>query len=179
MICPLIELCVLYRRHFIQLLLLILGISIQFPIHAAAATATATITVNIVRPISMMTKSGMQFADISSKESAGTVVLSPRGSRLSTGGASIKSTLASAPAAFEVQGEPNSTYSISLPKSVVMTKLEGKSMVVDKFTSLPAATGLTDSNGKQMLYVGATLNIGSKQEPGPYAGTMIVRINYE
>lgn len=177
MIFPLIKLCVLYRRHLIQLLLLILGISIQFPIHAA--TATATITVNIVRPISMITKSGMQFADISSKESAGTVVLSPSGSRLSTGGASIKSTLASAPAAFEVQGEPNSAYSISLPKSVVMTKSEGKSMVVNNFTSLPAASGLTDSNGKQMLYVGATLNIGSKQEPGPYAGTMIVRINYE
>jgi len=176
MIFPLFELCVLYRGRLIQLLLLILGIGFQFPIHAA--TATATITVNIVRPISLNTKSGMQFGDISSKESAGTVVLTPRGSRVSTGGASIKSTLASAPAAFEVQGEPNTTYTISLPKSVVMTGLESKSMVVDNFTSLPAVSGLADSNGKQMLYVGATLNVGSKQEPGPYAGTMIVIINY-
>ena len=51
-------------------------------------------------------------------------------------------------------------------------------MVVDKFTSLPATSGLTDANGKQKLFVGATLNVGSHQAYGPYNGTMSVTIQY-
>jgi len=50
---------------------------------------------------------------------------------------------------------------------VVLNGSEGNSMVVDNFTSLPAASGLTDTDGKQTLYVGGTLNVGSNQESGP------------
>ena len=51
-------------------------------------------------------------------------------------------------------------------------------MLVDKFTGLPATNGLTDAGGQQILYVGATLNVGSNQGFGSYAGIMFVTVEY-
>ncbi len=164
-----------YRRYQL-LLLMILGIAIQLPMQAA--TSTATVSANIVRPVSLATQNGLNFADVSAEKLAGTVVLSPKGSRVTTGGIGIKSSVAGEPATFKVQGEPNAVYSIRLPKSVVLTDSGGNTLVVDKFTSLPSTSGLTDASGQQTLSVGATLNVGSDQAYGPYGGTMFVTIEY-
>ena len=170
------KLWMLYCRHCIQLLPLALGIGVQLPMYAAVSTAT--ITANIVKPVSLNTQSGLKFADVSSKNSAGTVILSPNGSRIATGGADIKSGETSEPATFKVQGEPNAVYTINLPVSTVLTNPSGGTMVVNKFTSLPATSGLIDANGQQILTVGATLNVGGNQAYGSYAGTMVVTIQY-
>ncbi|MFT5400815.1 MAG: hypothetical protein ACI8XW_003626 [Gammaproteobacteria bacterium] len=159
-----------------QFLLLILGIGLQLPLYAA--TSTATVTANIVRPISMSTQNGMEFNDVESENSAGTVVLSPNGSRIATGGIGIKSSKGGEPATFKVEGEPNAVYTISLPPSVVMTDSVGNTMIVDNFTSLPAAIGSLDTTGQQTLYVGGTLNVKKHQEYGPYSGAMSVTIQY-
>ncbi len=168
--------CTLCSRHCIQLLPLVLGIGVQLPMYAAVSTAT--ITANIVKPVSLNAQSGLKFADVTSKNSAGTVILSPNGSRVATGGVDIKSGESSEPATFKVQGEPNAAYTINLPNSTVLTTPSGGTMVVNKFTSLPAISGLIDANGQQILTVGATLNVGSNQAYGSYAGTMVVTIQY-
>jgi hypothetical protein len=172
----LFKLPLLNRRRCNQMLLLILGISMQVPMNAAVSTAT--VTANIIRPVSMNTQNGLSFADISVKKSAGTVVLSPDGNRATTGGTSIKSSVPSEPAAFTVSGEPNAAYTISLPEASVLTNSQGSTMVVTKFTSLPAISGLIDANGQQELFVGGTLNVGNNQAYGPYTGTMVVTIQY-
>ncbi len=159
-----------------QLLLLLLGIAMQSPV--IAVSNTATVTAKIISTISLVNQSGMVFGDISSSNSPGTVVLNPSGSRLSTGGAGINSTVTSGPATFDVSGDPNVVYAISLPISVVLTKLSGDTMVVDDFNSLPANTGITDPGGEQLLFVGATLNVGVKQVFGSYTGNMIVTVEY-
>jgi len=158
------------------LLLPALFTSIAFPVHAASETASVTADVIIV--ITLTNRSGLVFGDISTSNSPGTVVLTPDGSRNSTGGASFNSTVASGPAVFDVAGEPNSTYSISLPATVVLSEFGGSNMVVDNFASLPVVTGLTDSGGQQSLFVGATLNVDSNQLVGRYSGTMSVTIGY-
>jgi hypothetical protein len=165
-----------YLQRFNQLLLLLLGVAMQSPV--IAASDTATVTANIISTISLVNQSGMVFGDISSSNSPGTVVLNPSGSRLSTGGAGINSTVTGGPAAFDVSGDPNAVYAISLPISVVLTKSSGDTMVVDEFNSLPAITGITDPGGQQLLNVGATLNVGIKQVFGSYTGNMIVTVEY-
>ena len=106
------------------------------------------------------------------------MILSPDGSRITTGGTFVNSTVSGGAAVFDVNGLPNAVYAITLPNSVVLTGASGNSMVVDNFTSLPANTGLTDTGGEQNLFVGATLNVPSNQAVGSYSGQMSVTVVY-
>ena len=157
-------------------LLLLLGMLVPLPMQAA--TETATVSATIISTLSLTNQTGLVFGDISSSNTPGTVVLSPTGTRVSTGGASINSTVAGGPAVFDVQGDPNAVYVITLPVSVVLTAAAGNTMVVDNFTSLPANTGLTDAGGEQLLFVGGTLNVGTNQLFGSYSGLMAVTVDY-
>ncbi|MGD8420406.1 MAG: DUF4402 domain-containing protein [Gammaproteobacteria bacterium] len=159
-----------------RLLLLSLGLLVQLPMQAA--TETATVTANVISTLSLTNQSGLAFGDIAASNVAGSVVLSPNGSRISTGGASINSTVAGGPAVFDVQGDPNAVYAVTLPVSVVLSTVGGNTMSVENFTSLPAATGLTDSGGQQTLFVGGTLNVGNNQGFGSYTGIMSVTVDY-
>jgi hypothetical protein len=164
------------RHRSSYLLLLLLALPGSLAVHAASEDAV--VVVEVVSTISLINQSGMVFGDIAASNSPGTVVLSPTGSRLVTGGTFINSTVASGPAAFDVSGLPNAVYAITLPSTVTLTGASGNSMVVDNFTSLPANTGLTDPGGEQDLFVGATLNVDSNQAVGSYSGQMTVTVVY-
>lgn len=147
---------------------------------ANAAVETANVSANIISTISITNQSvgGLAFGDISSSSTAGTVVLTASGTRTATGGVTINSSATASPAVFDVQGDANTTYAISLPVSVVLTDAASRSMVVDNLTSSPSTTGLLDSTGKQILFVGASLNVGSNQAFGSYSGQMSVTVDY-
>jgi hypothetical protein len=143
-----------------------------------AASDDAAVLAEVVIAFSLVNQSDMVFGDIATSNAPGTVVLSPTGNRLATGGAFVSSTVSSGPAAFDVLGLPNAVYAITLPNSVVLTATSGGSMVVDNFTSQPSDTGLTDPGGQQNLFVGGTLNVGSNQAVGSYNGLMNVTVVY-
>ena len=105
-------------------------------------------------------------------------MLSTSGTRTTTGGAFINSSVAGNPATFDVQGDANATYAITLPTSVVLTGSSSGSMVVDSFTSTPSGTGLLDSTANETLFVAGTLNVGSNQAYGSYTGQMTVTVAY-
>ena len=159
-----------------QLVMPALAAIVPWSVHAASDTATVTAEVIVV--ITLSNRSGLIFGDISTSNSPGTVVLTPDGSRESTGGAGFNSTVASSPAVFDVAGEPNSTYAVTLPASVVLNEQGGNNMVVDNFTSFPVTTGLIDGGGQHNLFVGGTLNVDRNQLVGRYSGTMSVTIGY-
>lgn len=163
-------------RHLAGAIALLTGLLCQAPLKAA--TENATVTVDIIGTISLVNRSGMVFGEISPGFAPGTVQLNPDGTYLSTGGASINSTVPGGPAVFDVRGKPNAVYAITLPAAVTMTAASGNTLVVDRFTSLPAGNGLTDSGGQQTLFVGATLNVGSNQGIGSYNGIMSVTVDY-
>ena len=58
------------------------------------------------------------------------------------------------------------------------TAPSGNTLLVDRFTSLPAGNGLTDAGGQQTLSVGATLNVGNNPVVGTYSGQMAVTVDY-
>lgn len=145
---------------------------------ALAATTSTTVKANIVSTINLVAQNGIVFGDIGSRSIPGTVSIGADGSRTSTGGATVNSNTSGTPARFEVSGEPNALYIITLPTSIVITSSAGDSMTVDNFVSEPSANGQLDSGGRQNLNVGATMNVGSFQPFGAYQGTMITTVEY-
>lgn len=168
-----------FRRPIRQLLgsvALLSGLLWQGPLQAA--TETATVTAEIISTISLVNQADMVFGQISSSFAPGRVELSPDGARLGSGGVGINSSVPGGPAVFDVRGNPNAVFAITLPASVVMTAPSGNTLLVDRFTSLPAGNGLTDAGGQQTLSVGATLNVGNNQVVGSYSGQMAVTVDY-
>lgn len=143
-----------------------------------AATAVATVEATIINTITIATRNGIGFGDISSNAVAGTVIMAPSGSRTTTGGAAINTATAGSPAIFDLQGTANASFSITLPSSIVLSDGSANSMTVDGFTSTPSISGALDSSGQQTLFVGATLNVGSNQPFGSYNGQMTVTVDY-
>lgn len=146
--------------------------------HVFAATTTTTVEVNIVSTISLVAQIGIVFGDISSSSIPGTVTIGTDSSRTTTGGVTVNSNTSGTPALFEVSGDPNALYDITLPESITLSSAAGDSMIVNNFTSIPAENAQLDSSGRQNMNVGATLNVGSFQPFGAYKGIMSTTVEY-
>lgn len=145
---------------------------------ANAASTNATVEANIVSTINLVARSGIVFGDIGSSSIPGTVTIDVDGSRTSTGGATINTNTTGTPASFEVSGDPNALYIITLPTSVVLTSSAGDNIIIDNFTSAPSVNGQLDLSGRQNLNVGATMKVRSFQPFGAYRGTMTTTVEY-
>lgn len=146
---------------------------------SAQATATATASATIVTPISIAKNTDMNFGNIATDGSVGTVVLSPASGRTPSGGVTLPATAGTVTAAsFTVSGSGSYAYSITLPSSVIITSGSDQ-MTVDNFTSTPSANGQLTS-GEQIINIGATLNLVASQAEGTYiSGTpFAVTVNY-
>jgi lipopolysaccharide export system protein LptA len=157
-----------------------LPVSAIFCLHnAQAATTTAIVEANIVSTINLVAQNGIVFGDISSSSIPGTVTIGTDSSRVTTGGVTVNSNTSGTPATYEVSGDPNAFYHVTLPDSVVLTSAAGDSMVVNNFSSIPDAQGQLDAGGKQNMNIGATLNVGSFQPFGAYRGIMSTTVDYD
>lgn len=163
-------------------LLFLLASSACMPTNAAVATAN--VSASIISTLSITTQtsgggtSGMVFGDISSSSVAGSIILTPNGTRSTTGGPSINSSIPASPAAFDVQGDASATYTVLLPTSITLNGSSSGSMVVENFTSSPSSSGVLDSSGRETLFVGGSLKVGSNQTFGSYTGQMSVTVAY-
>ena len=148
----------------------------------AQVSATATSTATIVTPIAINKTVDMNFGNVAINNQVGTVILAPESTRTFTGGITLPVVTGTVTAAsFNVTGQADYTYSITLPSSVLLTRQNGsETMTVDEFTSTPTPTGKLNGSGSQVLNVGATLNVGASQVAGTYvSGTpFTVTVNY-
>ncbi|MGZ3770149.1 MAG: DUF4402 domain-containing protein [Bdellovibrio sp.] len=86
-------------------------------------------------------------------------------------------------AVFNIQGEPNMSFQIQLPIHAALS-INGdaspdKSIQIYNFSSTPSNTGHLNSNGDQILSVGATRQtLSSTQSFGTYSGSFQVTIIY-
>ena len=82
-------------------------------------------------------------------------------------------------ASFLVSGQPNISYAIALPPGSISMSRFADRVDVGQFRSFPSDVGVTDGNGKQMIYVGATRNaISLTQQRGNYSGNFTITIVY-
>lgn len=168
------------KKVIIPIGLCVLGLLFTPSAHAQA-TASADVFATIVTPISITKNSDMNFGNIATNGTVGTVVLSPAGARIASSGVTLPATTGTVSAAsFTVEGSGNYTYTITLPTSVIISSGTDQ-MTVNNFTSTPdAATGGTLTAGEQTITIGATLNLIANQAAGIYESDTAfdVTVNY-
>jgi hypothetical protein len=128
----------------------------------------------------------MNFGNVASSASSGTVVLTPAGARSTTGGVTLPTTVGTTTAAsFTVTGEADFTYAITLPAGATTIASGGNTMTVDVWSSDTNPAGAVLTGGTSDLTVGATLNVGANQPAGAYSssnaggtGDFTITVNY-
>ncbi len=133
--------------------------------------SAANASVKIIAPIAISKTSDMYFGNITAVN-GGNVILAPNGNRSKTGGVTLPSATGTVSAAlFDVTGEINATYAITLPTgNYSITRVGGtQSMNINNFTSNPSvANGGSLTNGLQKLKIGARLVVPAAPVPGIY-----------
>nr|WP_237690460.1 DUF4402 domain-containing protein [Salegentibacter tibetensis] len=142
------------------------------------ATANFTGSATIIQPIGITTTSNLNFASLDTR-TGGDVILTPDNTRISSGGVELKDILNLSAATFEITGEQDFAFSISLSKNEYELTNGSHNMIIKNFTSSLAENNRL-STGKRVLRVGATLNVNPGQAPGLYnsMGEMAVTVNY-
>lgn len=147
------------------------------------ATVRAEVFAEVISAITATETSQLNFGRFSPTTQGGQIIITPDGSRMSTGTV-VLSQGSHRAAGFYVTGEDNATFSISLPEdpATITNVSSAKTMVVDGWVSNPpsgSAKGIL-LGGAQEIHVGATLNVGSMQDNpvGIYSGTYIIKFDY-
>lgn len=97
----------------------------------------------------------------------------------------------SGPAVFEVEGQPNRRFVVTLPRQIVMTGKAGKGhQVTELIAYLPSnrgpksrngdgsAFGYLGNDGKAKLFVGGTMLFGPRQPVGKFKAPFDVIVDY-
>lgn len=150
----------------------------------AQADANTSAGANIITPITITETSTLHFGSMSAG-TGGTCVLTTANVRSATGAVSL-STVGTphSTAAYNVTGENNATYAISLPGSITVTKEGGgATMTVNDLKAKPASqpeglAGTLSAGGTDSFTVGGTLTVDDAQATGAYTGTFTVTVTY-
>lgn len=146
----------------------------------AQSQQTATATATLITPISIAVSNNMEFGTIAASATAGTVSLdTATNTRSATGGVFLQSGGAAAQIAeFAVTGEPDHSFSITSPASIVLSGSGGGSLSL-------ALTGTTspstlDGSGNSIIKIGGTLSVPANALSGTYSNTtdLTVTVNY-
>jgi len=145
----------------------------------SSASADADIEARIVAGVSLMKSQDLQFGSVVRSQKGGSVTIDPNTDNISYSGVTRGQNMTYSTASFESTGEPDYSYSISLPKKVTLTREGGKqTMSVSDFTHSDEA-GHLDKKGADSFKVGATLEVGANQETGRYRGSFTIMVEYQ
>ena len=119
----------------------------------------------------------LDFGGLGVGYTAGTAVVSASGIKsvsagiLDLGGVAL-------PAVFDVTGERNQPFTITLPASATISPVAGISAQLSGFQSIPPLTGIFDSKGRATVTVGATINLTPGMAESTYAGPFDILVSY-
>lgn len=140
-------------------------------------SASSNASAIVITPITVATTAHLVFGAVQPKSIAGSVTLSPSGTR--TGSNVVLSSMALGNAArFNITGHANANFTIALPSSITLTG-PGTAMTLSSFTSNLGTSGTIGAAGTAILRVGGTLAIAANQAPGSYSGSFNVTVNYQ
>jgi len=143
---------------------------------AATATATASVTISDA-PITLTNTTPLSFGEIAPGTAASVVTLANDGTRTVTSGDVTLGADAGSAAIFDLEGEANKSYTITMPAGdVTLTDASGATLTVNNFTH--NATGTIPATGVETFNVGAQLNIDANQAAGSYSGSFTVEVVY-
>lgn len=147
------------------------------------ASATGHVIAEIIPIFTASETSQMNFGRFSPGPEGGQIILTPANTVSIVGSVYTGTGLHNA-ASFSVTGDVDATYSISLPTTpVVLTHISNaRTMLITDWNSIPSpgiGTGKLQ-NGIQVVYVGATLKVGTMNDNpvGIYTGTYNITFDF-
>ena len=147
------------------------------------ASATGHVIAEIIPIFSASETSQMNFGRFSPGPQGGQIILTPESTVSVLGSVFTGSGFHNA-ASFYVSGDVDAAYSISLPNApVVLTHISSaRTMLIVDWNSFPSpgiGTGRLQ-NGFQVVYVGATLKVGTLNDNpvGIYTGTYNITFDF-
>ncbi len=144
---------------------------------AIAADAESDAGALIIAPLQISNAQPLYFGTIApSLTASDTVVVSAAGAL--TCGAELTCLDGDhTAAAFDVTGEEDRVYTITLPTNISIENLAGDTMNVNAFSGSQASGTLVA--GADSFTVGGTLSVGANQGAGEYTGTFSVTVEYQ
>jgi hypothetical protein len=150
---------------------------------AASSTVTGHITAEVISTLTAIETTQLSFGRFSPGPQGGKLILTPESS-ISVMGSVWPGSGTHSAASFYVTGDPGVAYTVSLPSDpVTITHLgSARTMTVEEWRSVPEAepgAGVLE-NGSQVVYVGATLNVGTLNDNpvGVYTGTYNITFEF-
>jgi hypothetical protein len=165
-------------------LLLALSGSCLLALPRAHAQFSSAGTVNssavLVRTLSVSSTTPLDFGTFAPGATPGAVVMSASGSRSATGGVTLVTTSDGSASTVSLTGTPSTTYSVTLPASVLLTANTGNAtMTLSTFTTtLTGLQGTLSSAGLGSFGIGGTLAVSGSQAIATYTGTFTVTLSY-
>lgn len=166
-------------RNFISTLALgtVLAVAGATAANAAPVTAESSAGAKIIAPLEISNTSSLYFGTVAPSLTQGdTVVVTPAGDK-KCGAALTCLTADHTAAAFDVKGEADAVYTISLPGGIELTNDKGDAMKVLDFTGSKDSGRLI--KGADSFTVGGTLDVGARQAAGKYTGRFVVAAEYQ
>ena len=144
-----------------------------------AATKNATGTASILKSLSILKKTDLDFGELV-VTTAGTAVIDPLSGAVTTTGTIVPVGTAGHPATFTATGSKNSVVNIRIPSTAVtLTRVGGGgTMTVSNWTLDGKSNRKFPLNSAFNFNVGGTLNVGTNQPDGTYTGTFTVTVQY-
>jgi len=147
------------------------------------ASASGHVIAEIIPVFSASETSQLNFGRFSPGPQGGKIILTPQ-STISVLGSVFKGPGTHNAASFYVSGDENAAFSITLPPGpVILTHTSSaKTMIVDEWSSAPSpgiGTGMLQ-DGYLVVYVGATLNVGTLHDNpvGVYTGSYEISFDF-
>jgi hypothetical protein len=169
-----------HMKNFTKLFVLAI-VMIGFTVSAnAQSSASASTTATLITPISIVKTADMNFGTVAASSTSGTIVLDAVNGVAAAGGSFVVNAASASTAVFDVTGEGTSSFSISYPASVTLTRATGTEVLtVDSFTNALGASS-TLTAGAAQIKLGATLNIPADAVAGTYTNpdALTVTVNY-
>ncbi|GHA31121.1 hypothetical protein GCM10007103_10830 [Salinimicrobium marinum] len=152
-----------------KLILILLSLFLSGQVFAqASASATVTSRATVIDPIKIDKTVDLDFGNVISAYTPGSVILSPDGSRVAQGVQISTSFPGTVNPAEAIVTHGNNNYSITLPESFTLYNLENpdQKLVINRFTVQPETGVVTD-----VIKIGATLNLDANQLSGFYTNS--------
>lgn len=170
------------RRMLLGAAVLLAGTSVA---HATTrANATASASASIIARLCVIKTQELDIGSFRKPNCNSTIVVGPDGTVTYTG---VKKGVGECakPGCFKVTGEPGFTYSVTLPHTFTLNRLDDGeeaddddvAIIVEHFTLSPCGT--IGADGTATFCVGATFDITSKQASGDYDCSISVAVSYD
>jgi hypothetical protein len=170
-----------------KLIIAFLGVALFFGMLSQNVKAQSSITAQayaeVIAALTATETSQLNFGRFSPEQQGGQINLSPQG-ELNASGSLVLAGGTHNPASFNITGQTDASFSISLPSTpAILTNFSNsKTMTVSGWESLPPAgigAGVL-KGGSLAVNVGATLTVGSMNDNpvGVYSGTYSITFAY-